>query len=303
MGKALAAKRDVREHNYVEQFPLGAKVELDAVHFDTGGGATNAAVTFARQGFRTHFIGKLGHDAAGNEVLRVLHREGVATGQVVYDPTANTSYSAILNAPNGERTILNYRGASHNLKTRDVHLASLKGDWLYLSSLVGNFDLLGKLLKHAATNGTKVAFNPGAAELAKPKKLRKFIPQLEVLMANREELQMVFGGSDATEIMLNALGICPYVVMTDGPRGTLVAHDQHIYHAGIYQKVKVTDRTGAGDAFCSGFVAALAQGGGIPEALTLGSANATSVVQKLGAKTGILHQMRLRNMKVTKVSI
>jgi ribokinase len=71
----------------------------------------------------------------------------------------------------------------------------------------------------------------------------------------------------------------------------------------MYQKVKVADRTGAGDAFGSGFVAAIAKGQSIGEALTLGSANATSVVQKIGAKAGILKTDRFRRMKVQETEL
>src|SRR6267154_751924 len=78
-GKALHARRDVRTRDYVEQFPLGAKIDVENVYFDTGGGATNAAVTFARQGLQAGFVGKIGHDPAGSEVLRALRREGVST--------------------------------------------------------------------------------------------------------------------------------------------------------------------------------------------------------------------------------
>src|SRR5436190_8291037 len=78
MGKALHARRDVRSRDYVEQFPLGAKIDVERVHFDTGGGATNAAVTFARQGLDATFVGKVGHDPAGAEIVRALRRDGVA---------------------------------------------------------------------------------------------------------------------------------------------------------------------------------------------------------------------------------
>src|SRR3954467_695331 len=100
-GKALHARRDVRTRDYVEQFPLGAKIDVEHVFFDTGGGATNAAVTFARQGLSAGYVGKIGHDPAGTEVLRVLRREGVATDRVVMDPKLPTGYSTLLVASTG----------------------------------------------------------------------------------------------------------------------------------------------------------------------------------------------------------
>ncbi len=303
-GKALAAKRDVRTHAYIEQFPLGAKLELDQIWFDTGGGATNAAVTFARQGMQTAFAGKIGRDPAGAEILRVLKREGIDTRHVAVDEKQNTGYSQILLAPNGERTILAYRGASHNLIPADFAAHPLQADWFYISSLAGNMDLLRRLLAHASANNIKVAINPGAAELAQPKKLRQLLTGVHILMANNEEMQLLFGGEVPTQTMVNAMPACPYIVLTDGPRGSFASDGSSIYFAGQYNRVKVLDRTGAGDAFNSGFTAAIAKGWGIEDALTLGSANSTSVVQVIGAKPGILHTShKIKRMKVQKVSI
>jgi sugar/nucleoside kinase (ribokinase family) len=60
------------------------------------------------------------------------------------------------------------------------------------------------------------------------------------------------------------------------------------YSAGV-PEAPVIDRTGAGDAFGSGFVSGFIQSNGdIEYAIQLGTANATSVVEDFGAKTGIL---------------
>ena len=297
-GKELHAKRDVRSRDYVEQFPLGAKINLDGVVFDTGGGATNAAVTFARQGMEVQYVGMIGHDPAGAEVLRVLKKEGVGSERVVHHPKLATGYSSLLLATNGERTILSYRGASRELGARDVSIRTLEADWFYITSLGGNFDLLGKLLKHANQHGIHVALDPGADELAATKKLRGLLPLVTVLKANAQELRQLFGGESLRETVTLAAGTCEYVVGTDGPNGSYATRAGKLYQAGQYQKVKVVDRTGAGDAFGSGFVAVLARGGAIEDALSFGSANATGVVAQTGAKVGILRAHRVKRMKV-----
>ncbi len=304
-GKALHAQRDVRTHNYVEEFPLGAKFELDNIHFDIGGGATNAAVTFARQGLHSGYAGKIGRDPAGAEVLRVLKREAVDTTHLRVDERWNTGYSTILMADNGERTVLVYRGASHHLKAEDFYTEKpLNAHWFYISSLAGNMDLLKRLLQHAHKHHIKVALNPGSDELVHAKKLRGFLAAVDILMANREEMEHLFGGETPAQTMLNAMAYCPYVVLTDGPAGSYASDGQVIYFAGQYQRVKVVDRLGAGDAFCSGFTAAIAQGWSVEDALTLGSANSTSVVSKIGAKAGILHgNHKVKPMSVKRVSI
>ncbi len=298
VGKALHARRDVRTREYVEQFPLGAKVELDHVFFDTGGGGTNAAVTFARQGFDVGFIGKLGHDPAGAEVMRILRRESVNVDRVVYDSKQSTGYSTILLAPNGERTVLTYRGASHALIAKDIPIRTLEADWFYITSLAGNLDLLAKLLKHANNHGIQVAIDPGKAELAQAKKLQALLPLVTVLKSNAEELKSLFGGANLRDTVVRAADTCPYIVGTNGPAGSYAAAGGHLYQAGAYQKVKVVDRLGAGDAFGSGFVAGLAKGLAMEDALSLGAANATAVVAQIGAKTGILKTPRVKRMKI-----
>jgi sugar/nucleoside kinase (ribokinase family) len=58
----------------------------------------------------------------------------------------------------------------------------------------------------------------------------------------------------------------------------------------MYEDVRVIDRTGAGDAFGSGFLSQWAAGKSLKESIIFASANSTSVVAKIGAKTGILHR-------------
>ena len=302
-GKALHSRRDVRTRDYVEQFPLGAKVIVDDVHFDTGGGATNAAVTFARQGFNVGYIGKIGHDPAGGELIRVLRREGVATDHVVYDPRLGTGYSTLMVAQTGERTILTYRGAARALKAKDIPIRNLEAEWFYVTTLGGNFDLLTRLLKHANNHGIQVALDPGSDELAQVKKLRALLPLVTVLKANAEELRVLFGGDNLRDTVVRAADSCPYVIGTNGVQGSYAAVAGHLYQAGTYQSVKAVDRTGAGDAFGSGLVSGLARGLPIEDAITLGSANATSVVAQFGAKPGILKATRVKRMKIKVTSL
>ena len=298
LGKSLSAKRDVRSRDFVEQFPLGSKTDIDGIIFDTGGGATNAAVTFARQGLNAKYVGKVGHDPAGTEIIRVLKRENVSTELIVHDSKLATMYSTILISPSGERAILTHRGASHELSAKEIPIRNLEADWFYLSTLNGNFDLLEKLLKHANAHGIQVAIDPGHGELSQPKKFRALLPLISVLKANADELRLIFGGDTLKETVLAANGACPYVVGTNGAAGAYAVFRGSLYQVGQFQKVKVVDRTGAGDAFGSGFVAALAKGLAIEDALTLASANATSVVTKIGSKPGILTTHRIRRMKV-----
>ena len=69
----------MRVQNTVLRAGLGAKADDNQIHFSTGGGATNAAVTFSRQGHYASFMGAIGHDPAGQAVIADLDKENIDT--------------------------------------------------------------------------------------------------------------------------------------------------------------------------------------------------------------------------------
>lgn len=304
-GSALKAKRDVRSHKFVEQFPLGAKLELDNVVFETGGGAANAAATFARHGFKTQLMAKIADDPAGQHVVREMKAYNVKTDLMACDVHGVTGYSTLLLAPRGERTVLVYRGVSKDLKAADFnHFAKLKTDWLYISSLGGNFPLLEAIIHYAQTHDIKLAINPGSGELQQAERFRDLLHNFSVLSVNKQEAQQLFEGRTAKSLAVQATKECAIAMITDGPKGSCASDGTHIYKAGMYEDVAVLDRTGAGDAFTSGFLAKIAKGESIEKAMIFASANSTSVVQKIGAKAGILPMnAKMKNMKITKTVI
>lgn len=281
---------DKAAHEQFLQLELGAKADVNKIDFSTGGGATNASVTFARQGLEAIFMGTIGHDPAGSAVLQDLDKEGVDTKHISYSDSLNTGYSVLLLAPSGERTILTYRGASTHYDIRNFDLEEADADWLYVSSLAGNLDILDKLFAQAKKNDMKVFFNPGKGELAHPQKLKGLLEDVDVLAVNREEAAKIVEGTESEELVRHLLNYVSVAIVSDGPRGVVASDGKVIVTAGMYEDVKVVDRTGAGDAFGSGFLSKWADGKSLEEAIVFASANSTSVVNTIGAKAGILHK-------------
>lgn len=110
------------------------------------------------------------------------------------------------------------------------------------------------------------------------------------LILNKEEASLIFEGVSAEEIVRNGAEFVPVMILTDGPNGVWVEAKNKIIHAGMYEDIPSVDRTGAGDAFGSGFVSQWAQGADIKHSILFASANSTSVIQYLGAKKGILYK-------------
>lgn len=281
--------------------PLGVKMEVNDVTFATGGNASNVAVTFARQGLDTSYMWTLGDDPASETVLRDLDDEGVDTSLVVRKAHYQAGYSTILIATNGERTILNHRGVSTDAAGKDLDFSAIgQADWVYPSSLAnGGIGLLRLIVDHAEKVGTKVMLNPAGPELAKPDKLKSLLESVEVLCMNKEEMQQLVEGETLEELVRHALHYVPVVIVSDGPNGVVASDGKTIVRAGMYEDVKVIDRTGAGDAFASGFLSQWVQGKSLKDSIIFASANSTSVVTKIGAKAGILHKHpRLHEMPI-----
>lgn len=284
-------------HEQVMQLEMGGKADVNNIEFSTGGGATNASVTFSRQGLHAQFMGTIGHDPAGQAVLDDLDKEGVDTRQVSYSTSLNTGYSVLLLAPNGERTILTYRGASTHYDKRHFDLSGVEADWLYVSSMAGSMDVLGSVFDQAREKGMKIFFNPGKGELKQPAKLKGLLDDVDVLSVNRDEAARIVEGSDSEELARHLLHYVGAAIVSDGPNGVVASDGKTVVRAGMYEDVKVIDRTGAGDAFGSGFLSQWVQGKGLRKSIIFASANSTSVVTKVGAKTGILHHgTRLHDM-------
>lgn len=289
--------------------PFGSKVPVKKIVFSSGGGGTNAAVTFARQGFSVACIGVLGQDANGLEILDELRREQVDGKYFQLHRGGATAYSVILvGAPvqAGERTILSYKGEGVHWNADAIPWDRISAKWLYINSLGGHVEIIERAAMLARTTGVHLATNPGGKELELGlKRLAPLWEQFDVVGMNQEEAAALTGISyNNPEEIFKTLdkaigGIC---IMTRGSRGVMVSDGRNVYSAGIPNR-DVVERTGAGDAFHAGFLAEFIRSGSIEKAIQLGTANASSVVMQYGAKQGILRKGDLGAWPLVQVSV
>lgn len=282
---------------------LGSKVEVKDVVFTTGGGGTNAAVSFSGLGLNTSCVVQVGEDLSGKHIEEELKKSGVDTSFIMKDENKKTAYSVILSSKDKGRTILVHRGASSNIDIEKIDWDQLKSKWFYISSTNGNFELLNKIFEEASKNNTKIAFNPGSKEL-KDEKLKPLLEKTDILILNQEEAASLTGeGVEKEKEILQKLDevTSGIVIMTKGNQGVEVISEGIIYSAPSLGD-KGVERTGAGDAFGSGFVTGIILEGDIKYAIQLGSANATSVIQEIGAKNGLLNKENLDNFEKVEVN-
>ncbi len=272
-------------------FGLGSKIEIKKIVTTTGGGGTNAATTFARQGLKTACIGVVGEDPNGHAVVDELNHEGIDTQYFSFHTEDQTAYSTILVHPSGERTILSYKGEGQHFDVSKVPFDKLQTKWLFLDSLGGHYDLLEKAVQWAAANNIKLATNPGSKELAHGlEKWKPLLKNFSIVSMNQEEAAGLTGIDYKNEAKIFKCMdelIEGIFVMTKGPEGVVVSDGHYMYRAGVPDS-PIVERTGAGDAFVSGFIAEYVRSGDISKAIQFATANSSSVVTQYGAKAGIL---------------
>jgi len=278
--------------------PFATKIPFDHAEVVQGvGNASNAAVAFARLGLASGFVTNVGGDQEGRDIIAALHDNGVDTRFVRVNPGKKSNYHYVLWFKD-ERTIL-IKHEEYDYHWPHMHTHEVPR-WLYFSSIsehaIKYHDQVVEWLEK--NPGVRLAFQPGTFQMqAGVHRLKAIYERSEVLILNREEAALVSGGNheDMHDLFDRLHAIGPrVVVITDGPDGAYASDGQERYAMPLYpDPAPPVDRTGAGDAFASTLVAALAKGLSLEDALLWAPINSMSVVQEVGAQAGLLTERKL----------
>lgn len=279
----------------------GDKIPIIDTRQSIGGNAANVAVGLSKLGQNVAIVTELGDDLNGYTIKNELESKHVDTSFVKLLKNRDTRYSVVLNYKT-ERTVL-----SAHVK-RSYKLPVLpESKWIYYTSLGDSFgQLQQKLLQYLKKHPhTKLALNPGSYQIKNgADTIKKTFPHLDILFVNKEEAAVFSGIKKSIKAMASALhkmGI-KTVIITDGENGSYGFDGIHSYHMPIYPQ-KALAKTGAGDAFASGFLGAVLHNKPLYEAMQWGSANACGVVQEFGAQKGLQNPKGIRNILSTFPSI
>ncbi len=171
-------------------FEEGHKVPVDDLNFQTGGGATNSAVSFARLGFEVSTFFKVGNDHAAEFILKRLKESGINTSHVIESAHEITGSSFIIPCQGGDRVVLAYRGANARIAKEEIPLEALKNcENLYITSLSGQSShLLVSITRLAKEHGAFIANNPGTSQLAIGSyDIYEALPHIDIFILNSQE--------------------------------------------------------------------------------------------------------------------
>ena len=268
---------------------------LETIH--AVGNSANAAVSATRLGLTTAFVSDIGDDELGTKILETLTGHNVSTSFIRIHEDMLSNYHFVLQY-GAERTIL-VKHQPYPYALPDIGEPS----WLYLSSLADHsLEYHHEIARYLEAHPSiKLVFQPGTFQIKLgAKELSDIYKHTYIFFCNREEAGRILETEDITDVKkllknLSTLGP-KVVVITDGPNGAYAydAQSDEMFSVTMFPDPKPpVDRTGAGDAFSSTLVSALALGKPLSEALLWGPINSMSVVQYIGAQKGLLSKEQL----------
>ena len=287
------ASVEEREDSKFLVMDYGSKVPFDHSEIVAGvGNAANAAVSISRLGDGAAIIANIGGDDYGRDVINALGKEDVDTRFIRINPGNKTSIHYILWYKSDRTILIKHEAYNYHLP----HIRSTETpSWVYLTSVAEDtLDYHDDIADWLEENPSiKLAFQPGTFQMKfGAERLKRIYQRTNILFLNCEEAVTVGGGKheDLNDLFdkLHVLG--PKIVcITDGPDGAYASDGHNRYKMPNYpDPAPPLERTGAGDAFSSTFMAAILKGLSIEEALRLAPINSMSVVQKVGARAGLL---------------
>ncbi len=268
--------------------PPGGLRIFDSLKLTTGGNAVNGSIALAKMGFAVSVVTKIGEDQHGQFVLDELDRHGVDTSGVVRSADTHTPFSFVCVHSDGQRSFLHTVGTNGTLRREEMDRTHVcRADLCLVTGtmLMPQFDARNAgaitLLDTSLTDAASAAAWRTALEPCLPH-LDFFVPSRMEAAAftgheepSRAAEAILAGGCRNAVIKLDTDGV--YYRTEGGREGTIPA----------YRVARVVDTTGAGDCWCAGLLAGLAQDLPLEDSLRLGNAVAAHCIQHAGASSGI----------------
>lgn len=242
-------------------------VDADAFRVDAGGAESNVAAHVVRCGRAARWYSRLGRDALGGRVHRILQLRGIDVSGVGWDDDSPTGL--YVKEPGGGVSYYRSGSAASKLSPDDtgaivlddaaiVHLTGITPA-LSLSAAAA----VDTVLNEARRRGIPVSFDvnhrPGlwAAELAAPT-LRSLANRADIVFVGLDEAARLWYTSNPREVraLLNSAAV---LVVKDGAVGATVFDGNKEFFVPT-PPVDVIEEVGAGDAFAGAFLASLMHG-------------------------------------------
>ena len=234
-----------------------------------GGGAANAACAIARLGGNAMLAARVGDDMIGNLIIEDLKTYAVDCSLIHVNEGGRSSYSSVLLDANGERQIVNYRGAGLSDEVSLIECsnpAAVLADTRWLAGAMASMCL------------AREKNIPGVLD-AEPPIDSDLLHAASHIAFSKQGLESLSGGLSGQQHIEQALRdvqkeYAGWVAMTDGANGVYSLTEDRFLHQPA-TRIDVVDTLGAGDVWHGAFAWSLGCGNDEKTAVRFASAAAT----------------------------
>jgi sugar/nucleoside kinase (ribokinase family) len=289
---------------------FGEKIDVDSYVFSLGGNGANVSVGLARLGIKTALFTEIGDDEFSLKIINILEKEGLDRKFITQARNQTASMSIAINYE-GDRTMF----VQHVKRDHQFNFTGIKTEFLYLTALGHAWKgAYVKALDYCVENGSKLVVNPGSLQIREGGAvLGQVLGSAKYVFLNKEEAERIVFGNEKHGLAgheyirgllakVRALG--PRIaVITDGANGSFAQDQDGAFYVEKPDATEVVERTGAGDGYTAGFLAAVIRNQDIRTAMRWGSINAASVVRMVGAQAGLLKKCELEMKLLAGVAV
>jgi ribokinase len=258
-----------------------------------GGSSANTIYGLAKLGIKTGFLGAVGSDSEGAQILSQMHDIGIDTSKISIIPQTTTSKVYVFIDKDGERAMYSLPGTCNTNQFNKKDIDWLKtGKYIVISAIPGEdkFQQIQDIVTQIH-NDTRIVFMPGALYTSLGySKLQDIIKKTYLLILNRIETRTLIDQEYKTGAKWLVENGCNNVIATLGDKGCLVCNTekQTIISTPELSPDKIVDSTGAGDAFAAGLVFGLLNELTLQNAVLLGNLAGRFCLQAFGARQGMV---------------
>lgn len=278
----------------IKGYPLSTYIpggrNAGKVRYVHGGVSRNIAEDLGNLGLKPLFLSLVDYSGTGEDVLLRLCDHGVDTRYIRKVPDGMGAWLAVFDNCNDVSASVSDRPDLMPL----LDILHEDGNRIFSSvdSVVLELDMdqpiVEEIYRLKRKYNTPVYAAVSNINIALDR--REYLQQTDCFVCNRQEAGVLFsmdfesGDPESTAAFLSGCIMdahIPAMVVTLGDQGAVWANREGLYGVCPPQQVPVADTTGAGDAFFSGVAAGLTYGKLLPEACTIGTRLASSVICSL----------------------
>ncbi len=234
-----------------------------------GGSAANTVFALQRLGFQTAFVGRVGEDPEGEEVLKGM--EGVDLSRV--KRLGKTGLCLVVLDHRRDRALVVKPNANDLFDFADVDMDFLQRfKFVHMSSFSADRALQAQLeVARRLPPPIKLSLDPGELYAKRGlEDIRGLVERSWIVFLTEDELQMMTG-KELKEGVRELLSLGPqWVVVKKGKKGAMAFCQKEVLELEPKEEVEVVDNTGAGDVFNAGVLAGILKGRSMEECLRFG---------------------------------